>query len=138
MLLLLLLLLLLSSLLQQITLPCCKFYWNSDISWWSLAYFCWSLDIDQILPWLSYCAWGEMIQEGGVWLVNEGKCVPVPKHSTLITYVILQCIIYFGTRWAWVVSFMLHLVYPQKVFHVLTRLVDSRSLVVIVESTNTG
>jgi len=35
-----------------------------------------------------------------VWLVNKGKCVPVPKHSTFVTYVKPQCIIYLGTKWA--------------------------------------
>lgn len=41
-----------------------------------------------------------MTQEGGVWLVNKDKCVPVPKHSTIIMYVKLQCVIYLGTKWA--------------------------------------
>ena len=39
-----------------------------------------------------------MTQDGGVWLVNKGKCVPVFKHSIFIMYVKLQCVIYLGTK----------------------------------------
>jgi len=41
-----------------------------------------------------------MTQEGGIWFVNKGKCVPVPKQPTFIVYAKLQCVIYLGTKWA--------------------------------------